>query len=147
MQALYSKFGTVHKEIIHLNGWQQRCARRPRILANLHATIDDMKKCTMKYKEAPLHMPKLMRASVVKLKACIRSQSGTVKISRSSSLAYMLPMHEYSRVWMLWCAHMRSHHLGLSSWWRQRNRSNLSLTHTSTSWCTSMFLVQPPWRQ
>lgn len=28
MWAMYSKFGTVHKPVVHVNGWQQRCARR-----------------------------------------------------------------------------------------------------------------------
>ena len=40
MRALYSKFGTMHKVIIHLNGWKQRCARRARIPLNVHTVVD-----------------------------------------------------------------------------------------------------------
>lgn len=74
MRALYSKFGTVHKVIIHLNRWQQRCARRTRILLNVHVVVDYMKKWTMRYKEASLHLPKMMEPRAVELKAHIRSQ-------------------------------------------------------------------------
>ena len=40
MQVLYSKFGTVHKAVVHLNGWLQRCARRAHILSNVHVAVD-----------------------------------------------------------------------------------------------------------
>ncbi len=73
MRALYSKFGTVHKVFVHLNRWQQRCARRARILMKLHAVVDYMQTWTMRYKGAPLHLPKMMKVSAVKLKARIRS--------------------------------------------------------------------------
>lgn len=42
MRALFSKFGTMHKEVFHLNRWQQRCARRARIMLNVHVFVDDM---------------------------------------------------------------------------------------------------------
>lgn len=71
MWALYSKFGTVHKVVIHLNEWQQWCDRRAHIFMNMHVAIDDMQTWTMKYKEAPLHLPKMMRVNAVKLKARI----------------------------------------------------------------------------
>ena len=64
MQALYSKFGTVHKVVVHLNGWQHRCARRARILSNLHAAVDYMQTWTMRYKGVPLHLPKMMKPGV-----------------------------------------------------------------------------------
>jgi len=73
MWVLYSKFGTVHKAAVHLNGWQQRCARRARILSNVHVVVDYMKTWMMRYKEAPLHLPKMMKSRAVELKACIQS--------------------------------------------------------------------------
>lgn len=73
MWALYSKFGTVHKAVIHLNGWQQRCARREHILANSHDVVDYIQTWMMRYKGALLHLPKMMKARVVEPKACIRS--------------------------------------------------------------------------
>ena len=42
MRAFYSKFGTVHKAVVHLNKWQQRYARRVRILSNVYVAIDYM---------------------------------------------------------------------------------------------------------
>ena len=74
MRALYSKFGTVHKAIVHLNGWQQRCARTTHILTNIHVVVDNMQAWTMKYKGALLHLPKMMRADAVELQARIWSQ-------------------------------------------------------------------------
>lgn len=38
---------------------------------NLHAAIDDMQTWMMKCKGAPIHLPKMMRANAVKMKACI----------------------------------------------------------------------------
>ena len=73
MRALYSKFGTVHKAIVHLNSWQHLCARRARTLSSVHTIVDYMKTWTMRYKEAPLHLPKMMKARAIKVKACIRS--------------------------------------------------------------------------
>lgn len=52
MQMLYSRFGTVHKSVVHLNDWQQHCARRACILSNIHTTIDHMQTWTMRYKGA-----------------------------------------------------------------------------------------------
>lgn len=74
MQALYSNFGTLHNVVVHLHGWQQRCARITRILANLHAIVDDMQAWMMKYKGAPLQFPKMMRANAVEMKQRIQSQ-------------------------------------------------------------------------
>lgn len=73
-RMLYSKFGIMHKEIVHLKNWQQRCARRARILSNLHIAIDCMQTWTVRYKGAPLHFPKLMKPKAVELKARIMSQ-------------------------------------------------------------------------
>jgi len=42
MRPLYSNFRTVHKAVIHLNGWKQWCARRAHIFSNVHAIIDYM---------------------------------------------------------------------------------------------------------
>ena len=42
MRMLYSRFDTVHKAIVHLNGWQQHCARRARIFSNLRIIVDHM---------------------------------------------------------------------------------------------------------
>lgn len=55
MQILYSKFGTVHKVVVHLNGWDMLCARRARILSNLHTTVDCMQTWIMRCKGSPLH--------------------------------------------------------------------------------------------
>ena len=74
MRALYSKFGTMHNAVIHLNGWQQRCARRARILSNVHVVVDYMQTWMMRYKGAPLHLPKMMKPGAVDLKARIWSQ-------------------------------------------------------------------------
>ena len=43
-------------------------------MVNVHVVVDDMQTWIMKYKGSPLHLPKMMRANVVKLKAHIRSQ-------------------------------------------------------------------------
>jgi len=67
MRELYSKFSTVHQAVVHLHGWQHRCVRRAHILKNMHAVIDNMKAWMMKYKGAPLHLPKMMRANAVEL--------------------------------------------------------------------------------
>jgi len=74
MQALYSKFGIVHKAVVHLNGWKQRSARRACILSNMHTVVDYMQTWTMRYKGAPLHLPKMMKPIAIELKACIQSQ-------------------------------------------------------------------------
>jgi len=74
MRALYSKFGIVHKAIVHLLVFQQRCDRRARILLNVHVVIDYMQTWTMSYKGALLHLPRMMKPIAVELKACIRSQ-------------------------------------------------------------------------
>jgi len=74
MQSLYSKFGTVHKVVIHLNGWQQRCDRRALIMLKIHVVFDDMQAWTMKYKGAPLHLPKMMRPNAIELKARLQSE-------------------------------------------------------------------------
>lgn len=73
MWLLYSKFGTMHKAVVHLNSWQQRFVRRECILSNVHAAIDYMRTWMMRYKGALLHLPKMMKPRVVELKACIRS--------------------------------------------------------------------------
>ena len=73
MRALYSKFGTMHQAVIHLHGWQQRCARRVCILKNIHIVVDNMRTWMMKYKGDPLHLPKMMKANAVKLQAHISS--------------------------------------------------------------------------
>jgi len=40
---------------------------------NVHDIVDDMQTWMMKYKGAPLHLPKMMTANVVELQACIQS--------------------------------------------------------------------------
>ena len=67
MRSLYSKFGTVHQAVIHLHRWQQRCARRSCILKNIHTVVDNMQAWMMKYKAAPLHLLKMMKANAVEL--------------------------------------------------------------------------------
>jgi len=64
MRALYSKFGTVNKGVVHINRWKQRCAIRARILLNVHDVVDYMKTWTMRYKGPPLHLPKMMKPKV-----------------------------------------------------------------------------------
>lgn len=73
MQALYSKFSTVHQAIAHLHDWQHQCVRRAHILKKIHAIVDNMQTWMMKYKGAPLHLPKMMRANAVELQEHIRS--------------------------------------------------------------------------
>ena len=73
MRALYSKFGTVHKVVAHLNRWKQWCAKRERILSNMHASIDYMQMWAIRYKGAPLHLSKMMKPRAVELKARIQS--------------------------------------------------------------------------
>jgi hypothetical protein len=43
-------------------------------LKNIHTVVDNMQAWMMKYKGAPLHLPKMMKVRVVELKACIQSQ-------------------------------------------------------------------------
>jgi len=74
MRALYSKFGTMHKAVVHLNEWKQGCARISRILENMHATVDYMQTWKMRYKGALLHLTNMMKANAVKLKEHIQSQ-------------------------------------------------------------------------
>jgi len=74
MQALYSTFGTMHKAVVHLNGWQQRCTRRACIFSNVHNVLDYMQTWTMICKGSPLHLPKMMKPKMVELKAHIQSQ-------------------------------------------------------------------------
>jgi len=74
MKMLYSNFGTMHKVIVHLNGWQHRCTRRACTLSNVHTVSDYMQTWMMRYKGALLHLPKMMNPIVVELKACIQSQ-------------------------------------------------------------------------
>jgi len=42
-------------------------------MTNLHAVVDYMQEWTMRYKGAPLHLPKMMKFSAVELKAHIQS--------------------------------------------------------------------------
>ena len=74
MQTLYSRFGTLHKVVIHLNSWQQCRARRACILSNMNTSFDCMKTWKMRYKGALLHLPKMMKPMAVELKTHIRSQ-------------------------------------------------------------------------
>jgi len=64
IRTLYSTFFTLHKAVVHINGWQQRCAKRARILSNLHTSIDHTQKWKMRYKGAPLHLPKMMKTHI-----------------------------------------------------------------------------------
>ncbi len=74
MQEFYSKFGPMHKAVIHLNRWQQGFSRRAHTLTRLHIYVDYMQEWMMRYKGALLDLPKMMKASVVELKGHIRSQ-------------------------------------------------------------------------
>lgn len=71
MRALYSNFGNVHKAIVHLNGWQQRCVKRACILPNVHVVVYYMQTWVMRHKGPLLHLPKMMKPRAVELKACI----------------------------------------------------------------------------
>ena len=95
MRALYSKFGTVHKAFIHLNGWQQRCAKRAHILTNIHDFVDYSQTWTMKYKGDPLHLLKMMRPNAVELKAHIRSQ-----IWNYEDLPWLITSIQASHTWV-----------------------------------------------
>lgn len=74
MRKMYFRFVTVHKSVVHLNGWQQRCARRARILTEIHTAVDHVQIWTTRYKGASLYLPKMMKPKAVELKACIQSQ-------------------------------------------------------------------------
>ena len=74
MRKLYFRFITVHKSVVHLNSWQQCCARRACILLDLHTSVDHMEIWTMRYKGCPFHFPKMMKPKGVELKAHIWSQ-------------------------------------------------------------------------
>lgn len=74
MKMLYSRFITMHMLVVHLNDWQQNCARRACILSDLHTIVYHMKTWNMRYKGAPSHLPKMMKPRVVELKACIPIQ-------------------------------------------------------------------------
>lgn len=106
MQALYSKFGIVHKAVFHLNGWKQRCVRRACILSNMNATVDYMKTWTMRYKGATLHLPKMINPRAVKLKACTWS-----KIRNYEDLPQLITSLQTSHAHVFWsmdvivCAH------------------------------------------
>jgi len=95
MQELYSKFGTMYKAAVHLNGWQQQCARRAHILSNVHVDVDYMQTLTMRYKGAPLHLHKIMKPRVVKLKARIQSQ-----IQNYEDLPQLITSLQASRAWV-----------------------------------------------
>lgn len=74
MQVLYSKFGTMHKVVVHLNGWQRRCARRACIFSNVHNSLNYMQTWKMRYKGASLHLPKMMKPKAFTLKIRVWSQ-------------------------------------------------------------------------
>lgn len=42
MLNLYFRFVTMHKSVFHLNGWKQHCARRARILTDIHIVIGNV---------------------------------------------------------------------------------------------------------
>jgi len=54
IKVFYSKLGIVHKTVVHLNGWQQRCDRRESIFLNVHIVFDYMKIWTIRYKRSLL---------------------------------------------------------------------------------------------
>ncbi len=43
-------------------------------MEKLHVVVDYIQKWMMRYKGAPLHLPKMLKAIAVELKACIQSQ-------------------------------------------------------------------------
>ena len=43
-------------------------------MSNLHTAIDHTKIWTVRYKGAPVYLPKMMKPKAVELKACIGSQ-------------------------------------------------------------------------
>lgn len=95
MQELYSKFGTMNKAVVHINGLQQWCARRERILSEMHTTIDYMQTRTMRYKGASLHLPKMMKFGVVELNAHIWSQ-----IQNYEDLPQLITILQASHAWV-----------------------------------------------
>lgn len=72
MWKMYFKFITVHKSVVHLDGWQQHCDRRERVLADIRTVVDHMQIWKMRYKEAPLYLQKMMKPKAVELKAHIQ---------------------------------------------------------------------------
>lgn len=73
MWKLYFIFVTMHKSVVHLNGWQQCYARRAHILSDLHIVFYHMQTWTMRCKGAQFHLSKMIKPRVVELKAHIWS--------------------------------------------------------------------------
>jgi len=94
-QALYSKFGIVHKAVVHLNVWQQCCARRAHILSNFHTDVDYMQTWTMRYKGASLHLPKMMKPKAIEIKERIPSQ-----IWNYEELSQLITSLQVSHAWV-----------------------------------------------
>lgn len=95
MWTLYSRFGTVHKAVVHHNSWQQHYVRIARILSNLHIVVDRMQTWTMRYKESLLHYPKMMNPMAVELKAHFQSQ-----IQNYEELPQLITSLQASHAWV-----------------------------------------------
>ena len=54
MKKIYDVFVTVHKAVVHLYGFQQRCMKIAQTLKDIHASIAHVHDWKMRYKEAPL---------------------------------------------------------------------------------------------
>jgi len=80
----------------------------------MHAAIDYMQTWTLRYKGTPLHLPKMMKPKATKLKVCMQNQIWNYEDLPQLITSLQVPMHVYSRVWMMLCAHMQSHLLGQS---------------------------------
>ena len=74
MWKRYFRVVTVHKSLLHINGWKKHCARRAHIFTDIHTIFNHMQIWKMRYKGAPLYLPKMMKLKVVELKARIQSQ-------------------------------------------------------------------------
>lgn len=95
MRTLYSRFVTVHKSIVHHNSWKQCYARRARVLSNLHTIVDRMQTWAMRYKGAPLHLPKMMKPKAIDLKARIHCQ-----IPNYEELPQLITYLQASHAWV-----------------------------------------------
>ena len=61
MRELYSKFGIVHKAVVHLYGHQQHYTKITRTLTYIHEIVDHVQTWKIRYKGAPLHLHKIMK--------------------------------------------------------------------------------------
>lgn len=61
MQKLYDGFSIMHKEFVHLYGFQRRRIKISQNLNYIHVFIAHVQEWTMRYEGAPLYLHKMMK--------------------------------------------------------------------------------------